>query len=83
MSFEESDGFKRKVGKHHGRTIKAKKLFDTRKEKVMPLHDFVCGKCLKRYEIIIPLKEMDKKVKCPHCKKELKKIMAPVFFSIK
>lgn len=48
----------------------------------MPLFDFVCGKCLKKYEIIIPLKEMDKKVKCPHCKKELKKIMAPVFFRI-
>lgn len=49
----------------------------------MPLFDFFCRECLKTYEVIVPLKDVGKKVKCPHCKKGLKKIITPVFFSIK
>lgn len=49
----------------------------------MPLFDYICGKCFKQYEVIVPLKDVGKKVKCPHCKKSLKKILTPVYFSIK
>jgi len=44
----------------------------------MPLQDYFCTNCEKVYEIIVPLAENDKKIKCPHCKKLLKKhISAP------
>ena len=44
----------------------------------MPLQVYYCHKCNKIYEIIVPLAENDKKIKCPHCKKVLTKhISAP------
>lgn len=48
-----------------------------------PLHDYFCKDCLKTYEVIVPLDKDNKKVKCPHCKKKLKKLLAPVYFSMK
>ena len=44
----------------------------------MPMQDYFCAKCHKLYEIMVPLRLTDKKIKCPHCKKALKKhISAP------
>lgn len=48
----------------------------------MPLYVKWCKNCEKVYEVIIPLKDYDKKVKCPHCKKTLGKIMTPVCFKV-
>ena len=42
----------------------------------MPIHNFYCGNCQKILEALIPLKDTDKKVKCPYCKKNLKKLMS-------
>ena len=39
----------------------------------MPIHDFYCAKCSKLFEIIVPLSKTNKAVKCPYCKKKLKK----------
>jgi len=39
----------------------------------VPLYTYYCIDCEKIYEIIIKLKDCDKKVDCPHCGKELKK----------
>ncbi len=49
----------------------------------MPLYEFICGSCLKVFEFIVPLDKYEKKIKCPHCKKEVKRIMSPVLFRIK
>uniref|UniRef100_A0A6M3KVC4 Putative regulatory protein FmdB zinc ribbon domain-containing protein n=1 Tax=viral metagenome TaxID=1070528 RepID=A0A6M3KVC4_9ZZZZ len=43
----------------------------------MPIYDYYCIKCAKIYEIIVPLVEIDKKIKCPLCKKVLKKRISP------
>jgi putative FmdB family regulatory protein len=48
----------------------------------MPLYSYLCNKCGKYFEIIIPLKDCDKEVECPHCKENLKKILMPVMFKI-
>jgi putative FmdB family regulatory protein len=48
----------------------------------MPLYEFYCFDCSKYYEIIIKLKDYDKKPKCPHCGKELKKLMSAPMFKI-
>lgn len=44
----------------------------------MPLHDYFCTDCEKVYEVLVPLKDTDKKVPCPKCEKPLKKRIAPV-----
>ena len=46
----------------------------------MPLYDYCCDKCQKRFEIIVPLKDVDKEIPCKYCDKPLKKIMSPVSF---
>lgn len=43
----------------------------------MPIYDYYCVHCAKVYEIIIKLADIDEKVKCPYCKKELKKRISP------
>jgi len=48
----------------------------------MPLFVYKCLKCLKVYEIIVPLAKLDKKIRCPHCKKALKKEISSVFFRV-
>lgn len=47
------------------------------------LYAFHCKECKKVYEVILPLKQYDKKVKCPYCKKRLNKIITPVLFKVK
>ena len=60
---------------------KAKEICD--REDIMPLYVYYCRKCMKVYEAIVPLKDWDKPVKCPHCEEEMKKQPAPVMFIIK
>jgi putative FmdB family regulatory protein len=44
----------------------------------MPLQDYYCKKCAKAFEIIVPLAENEKKIKCPHCRRVLiRHISAP------
>ncbi len=49
----------------------------------MPLYSYYCLDCEKTYEVIVPLKEYGAKVKCPKCKKELKKHIPAVHLSSK
>jgi putative FmdB family regulatory protein len=49
----------------------------------MPLYEFLCSKCMKILEFIVPLDKFETKVKCPHCKKMVKRLMSPVLFRIK
>lgn len=49
----------------------------------MPLFCYLCTKCLKGYEIIVPLEKVGKPVKCPKCKKKLKQIITPPNFIIR
>lgn len=39
-----------------------------------PLFDFQCDDCQKYIEAIIPLKDWDKVIECPHCHKPLKRV---------
>ena len=43
----------------------------------MPLQDYSCVHCAKIYEIIVPLAENDKAIKCPKCKEVLVKHISP------
>ena len=43
----------------------------------MPLYDYYCKKCAKIHEIIVRLDKIDTKIKCPYCKKTLKKLQSP------
>ena len=49
----------------------------------MPLYSYYCLDCEKTYEAIVPLKEYDKKIKCPKCKKKLNKYIGKVHLSSK
>lgn len=49
----------------------------------MPLYDYYCTKCIKTYEVLQSLKEHDKKVLCPICKRELKKHIGVIHLSSK
>ncbi len=48
----------------------------------MPLYDYVCKTCKKHFEIIVPLKDFDKKIKCKYCGKKLEKKISSVFFKV-
>ena len=50
----------------------------------MPLYDFYCKNCLKRYEIIIKLANFEdkKKASCPHCGEKLQEIIHPPCFRV-
>jgi putative FmdB family regulatory protein len=53
-------------------------VFPGEEGEIMPLQDYYCTNCAKIYEIIVPLAQTDKKIKCPNCKRVLKKhISAP------
>ena len=48
------------------------------RRKKMPNYDYMCLNCQKIYEISVRLDKIDEKIKCPNCKKKLKKrIHAP------
>ena len=49
----------------------------------MPLYDFFCDKCNKLIEAIVPLKDHDKPLNCPHCGSKLERIIMPVNFWVK
>ena len=49
----------------------------------MPIQDYWCVKCSKAYEVIVPLRETNKTIRCPHCKEPLRKhISAPKIIRI-
>ncbi len=48
----------------------------------MPLYEYLCAECRKILEVIVPLEKYGQKIYCPHCKKEVKRIMSPVMFRI-
>ena len=48
----------------------------------MPLHDYWCKNCFKMYEVIVPLKKTDEAIKCPDCKKKLKKMITRVYIKV-
>ena len=33
----------------------------------MPLYEYQCKKCEKKFETLVSLRELDNPVKCPHC----------------
>lgn len=46
----------------------------------MPLYDYYCADCMKRFEIQVPLANWDKEIACKYCGKPLTKIVtAPMF----
>jgi putative FmdB family regulatory protein len=47
------------------------------------IYTYECNKCSKRFEGDVKLKDSDKKVNCPRCKREMVKILTPIRFSIK
>jgi len=48
----------------------------------MPMYDYRCEDCDKTFEIYVPLDKLEEEIKCPYCKKPLKKEMSPVFFKV-
>jgi putative FmdB family regulatory protein len=48
----------------------------------MPIYEYVCETCMKILEFKVPLEKFETKIKCPHCKKVVKRIMSPVLFRI-
>jgi putative FmdB family regulatory protein len=49
----------------------------------MPLYIYVCEKCMKKFEVIVPLEQYDKKIPCKYCNKELVKKLSPVYFKVR
>ena len=49
----------------------------------MPLYSYICDDCEKYFEVFVPLKKRNQSIKCPHCKKKLRKIISPVYFTFK
>jgi len=42
------------------------------------MYAFMCRKCQKVFELIMPVHLWDKKRKCKYCKSQLKRIITPV-----
>ena len=52
----------------------------------MPLYDYFCKECLKRYEVVIKLEDWDKtkdEVPCHHCQGALERIPSAPYFVVK
>lgn len=46
----------------------------------MPLYDYYCPNCNKRFEVILPLKDSDVQLECKYCGQVMEKIIcAPMF----
>lgn len=39
----------------------------------MPLYDFECSKCDKKYEVMVPLDKLKEELKCPKCNEKLER----------
>lgn len=51
----------------------------------MPLYEYFCEQCLKRYEVLIKLADYDEekdKIKCPHCEQPVIKLLSAPYFKI-
>lgn len=49
----------------------------------MPLYQFICYHCSRPYEVFMKLAKANVKVRCPVCKKALKKVILPVRFKVR
>ena len=49
----------------------------------MPSYDFYCKDCQKVYDIYVPLKILDNPVKCPHCEKDMTKMLSTPYFVVR
>ena len=47
-----------------------------------PLYSYCCAKCERYLEALIPLKDADKIPKCPHCGRELTKLVSCCDFKV-
>ena len=45
-------------------------------------YTYECNGCNKRYEVDMKLSECNQRVKCPYCKKIIKKVLTPVRFKV-
>jgi putative FmdB family regulatory protein len=54
---------------------------ETTEQKPMPLYEYLCSKCGKKFSEVLTIKEHEtKKVRCPKCQSsELQKIIEPFF----
>ena len=41
----------------------------------MPVYEYLCRDCERLYEILIPLADYDKKVRCKHCNKKMERVI--------
>ncbi len=48
----------------------------------MPLYDYTCLICNKKYEVQVPLSKYGEPVKCPYCGKDLHRLIKPVYFKV-
>lgn len=48
----------------------------------MPLFIYVCTKCEKIFEMMVPLARTGESIKCPKCKRKMKKIITPPNFKV-
>jgi len=49
----------------------------------MPMYNYVCEKCSKIFEVIVPLDKSEKEIYCKYCNSVLKKQLTPVYFKVK
>ena len=49
----------------------------------MPVYEIYCVDCSEIREVLVPVSERNKKVKCPTCKKDMKKRIGKVHLSSK
>jgi len=44
----------------------------------MPLYFYTCDKCMKMFEVMVPIIRRDETIECPHCKETLRReVSAP------
>ncbi|SHH10889.1 putative regulatory protein, FmdB family [Thermosyntropha lipolytica DSM 11003] len=47
----------------------------------MPIYEFKCAACGKKFDLLLSLKERDKKVKCPECSSDQVERQLSSFFA--
>jgi putative FmdB family regulatory protein len=48
----------------------------------MPLYVYHCSKCMKVFELIIPLSKYNEPVKCKYCGTDLEKFFTPCLIKV-